>query len=144
MKYSICYETITEESAQDGDFADHGFYDAGWKYSLNEESVIEDLKENPNLYRILVKMGELRSIFMEIERLGIVFDGDSFRSIDPDIDYSTGEETFYSFHMSEITDSTYNRIVRLYDNPQTSQTTETWNNYLSQHIQECRRYKAKI
>ena len=116
MKYSICYQTVTSESSEHDDFADHGYFNhGGWGFSLNDENVMEDIKENPDLYVIPLKRGELRGLIDQVQSLGIAYHGDFdwAYSIGPDIDYRTGEEKTYSFHISDITPSTHNRIMRL-------------------------------
>jgi len=88
MQYSITYEVITPESAENGDFEETGFY-------------IEDGED------------DLRDVINLAESLGICEDSGSwFSSVDPEIDYQSGAETFYSLH-PRVTPATYNRISKI-------------------------------
>ena len=59
------------------------------------------------------KLGDLAGLIDFARSLGIYFDGDSFYSVDPDINYRTGEDTTYGMHISGVSPATYARIGRL-------------------------------
>ena len=45
IQVQITYDTTTQESAEEGDTADNGFYGpGGWKYSISNESFYERVK----------------------------------------------------------------------------------------------------
>jgi hypothetical protein len=114
---SFYYSTSTSESAEYGDHADHGFWlPGGWKFSMNDEKICEDILTNPDDYNIKYDgPGDLGHILDTARNLGIGGDnGDgSFYSVDPDVDYTTGEDTSYSMHVKGVTPSTVKRIARL-------------------------------
>ena len=90
--FSITYEVVTQESAEYGDFKECGF-------------LYEDLSLSDAVYKAI--------------NLGIYDNtgSDWFQSVDPDIDYQTGEETSYSLHYPRSTSNgTINRIKTLLNN----------------------------
>lgn len=113
--YAFTYSTVTPESAEHGDHADHGYYDPrGWKYSMNDPDTDKDIRDNRDDYVHTVRhYGELAEVIRQARRLGICEDsGNWFSSVDPDCNYQTGEDTFYSLHIDGVTPSTYARIAR--------------------------------
>jgi hypothetical protein len=92
MKYSICYRIITPESAENGEFSDQGF-------------------ETEN------EISPLRDIIHAARSLGITARSDNdltgwWESIDPERDYQTGEEKFYSLHIPKVKHGSRNfRII---------------------------------
>ena len=99
------YQTVTTESAKNGDFASQGFITPGmWKYSV--EGYVE---------RHQWKLGDLAGLIDFAQSLGICTDegADWFYSLDPDVNYQTGENTQYAMHINGCTPSTYERIRRL-------------------------------
>lgn len=113
ITFAFTYETITPESAEHGDFDDHGFYVDGWHYSMTHDEIVKDSRENPEAYRAQWEIGLLRDTLETAHRLGIYEDcGNWFSSVDPDIDYASGEEKFYSLHVDGVTPATETRIAR--------------------------------
>lgn len=108
------YHTTTPESAEQGDHADHGFYEpGGWRYSMNDPRIAADIQANRGDYSPAWKPGALKSAIKSARDLGITEDSGSwFASVDADPDYMTGEDTFYGFHVSDVTPATYRRIAR--------------------------------
>ena len=97
------YQTVTEESAQHGDFDSHGFIIPGmWKFDADDYDKRQQW--NP---------GDLSSFIDFAQSLGIIFDGDNFYSVDPDIDYATGEHTTYGMHIAGASPFTIGRIGQL-------------------------------
>lgn len=100
IKYTLCYQVVTPESAEHGDFAEHGFMDEnGNRFKLEPECYGEEagkFKEDNTL-----TADGLAALVYVAERHGIEYDGgaDWANSIDPDIDYNTGEEATYSLHV---------------------------------------------
>lgn len=96
------FQTVTPESAEHGDFDSHGFITPGmWKYDVDTYE------------REQWKLGDLAGLISFAQSLGISFDGDSFYSVDPDIDYRTGEDTTYGMHIDGASVATVARIGRL-------------------------------
>lgn len=106
---AFTYDTVTPESAEDGDFADHGFYEpGGWFYSVAESGYTPE-KDSTRPWKI----GELKRAIESARDLRIYEDSGSWwSSVDPDTDYSTGEDTRYSLHVGGVTPATYRRISR--------------------------------
>jgi hypothetical protein len=99
------YDTVTPESAEHGDVAECGFITPGfWRYPNLEDY---DRKQ--------WAIGDLAYLIDFAKSLGICFDGDNFYSVDPDINYRTGEETTYGMHIDGVTPATFERIARLFD-----------------------------
>ena len=114
---SFTYDKVDEESAQQEDFCDHGWYEpGGWFFSCY------DNKDNLNPYEQpkWEKPGDLRAAINSARNLGICepssypnpSPGDWWHS-HPEIDYSTGEEITYAFHVDGVTPSTWRRIHKL-------------------------------
>lgn len=76
-----------------------GWYDiGGWEFPADDD---------PPEYE------RFSDVAHEAQFLGIVEDqGRWFSSVDPDVDYETGEETWYSLHVDGITPASYQRIGR--------------------------------
>ena len=120
--YAFTYQTVTPESAEHGDYDDHGFYDpnGGWKFSLNDPDTAEHVQSDRHEYEhTVLHYGELKHAIEQAQHLGICEASDShigtgtwFTSIDPDVDYATGEDTTYSFHVRGVTRATMKRIHR--------------------------------
>ena len=113
-KFTITYQTVTHESAEHGDFSEHGWIMPGyWQFPLEDEDGYHDTTLNE------AKSGEfdlsLSDAVSFAKDLGIYDNSGSswFQSVDPDVDYHTGEDTTYALHVEGVTPSTYNRIARL-------------------------------
>jgi hypothetical protein len=104
MKARFTYEIVTPESAEFGDFAEGGFIDGGgWRYPVPGAG--DDYDE---------WYTDIREVISEAQYLGINYDnGGWFESVDPEVDYATGEYTTYALHVEDVTPETYNRISRL-------------------------------
>ena len=99
------YDTVSQESAERGDVEESGFITPGmWKYP--------DLEDYE---RKQWAIGDLGFLISFAKRLGITCDGDNFCSVDPDINYHTGEETTYGMHIDGVTPATFERIAKLLD-----------------------------
>lgn len=100
--FRITYETITPESAEQGDAAERGFlHSNGGRDPLEVVDNVEDYN---------------MPLASAIRHLGALEDsGQWFSGVSPvDEDYSTGETVFYSLHPPHnVTPSSYNRIKRL-------------------------------
>lgn len=112
ISVNICYEIVTSESAEHGDFEDHGFFVGGWFYSMNDKETRNDIMENRNDYATI---GDLYDIVKLAQSLGITEDkGTSwFYSINESLE-SDGQCVNYSLHFNtQISESTKNRILHL-------------------------------
>ena len=97
------YDVVTPESAENGDFSESGFITPGmWKFSVDDYDARQQWK-----------LGDLGDFISFAKSLGITSDGDNFYSVDPDINYRTGESTTYSMHIDGVTVATEARIHRL-------------------------------
>lgn len=104
IKVRWTYSVVTQESAEQGECSEHGFYEpGGWRWPLEDENgyhkeVLEDAQKG----EFDVFYDDLRSLISDAEDLGVAFHDDADRAcnIDPDIDYRTGESTTYNLHIS--------------------------------------------
>lgn len=114
ITFTFTYDKVTPESAEQGDTSDNGFYDpdGAREYSLRVPEIEANVRKNPKDYHVQWKPGELRHALKTARDLGCCSEdsGRWFSSGDPDIDYRTGEDTRYAFHIDGVTPSTYRRI----------------------------------
>jgi hypothetical protein len=87
LTMSKTYEVITPESAEQGDAEERGF-----EYEDREFDTLWDMAQ-------------------ELRDNGVSDSGNWFSTIDPERDYQTGAETYYSFHPSDDVD--YEELARL-------------------------------
>ncbi len=80
IEYSICYQTITHESAESGDYADSGFMVEKEKSRLRD--IISEAKRQ---YGIVARASNDLTLWWE--------------SCDPERDYREGTETLYTLHI---------------------------------------------
>lgn len=121
ITFAFTYETVTPESAEHGDYADHGFTVDGNRFSLCDDEVAHDiLHENPDAYRIKWQVGTLEEVIERARNYGICEASDSyigtgtwFSSVDPDCNYTLGEDTTYALHVEGATRATMKRIHAL-------------------------------
>lgn len=121
ITFAFTYSTVTPESAEHGDHADHGYVVDGWKFSMNDDEICNDIiNVNPDAYREEWKAGSLTDVIRIAGGYGICEASDSeigigtwFSSTDPEQNYQTGEDTMYDFHVDGVTLSTLRRICRL-------------------------------
>lgn len=112
LKICFTYNVVTNESAENGDYAEHGWITPGhWKYALEDEAgyhddTLEEARKGE------YDLHDLREALSFAESLGISAKYD-LTSADPDIDYSDGSETQYAMHIEGVTPSTYKRILSL-------------------------------
>lgn len=98
--YSVCYEVITPESASNGDFAENGFEFQDMPCKLHEIPRVMNLFSiTPNSDNDLTEW---------------------WHSVDPERDYVTGEERYYSLHLKyngrRLTSREFNRINQVLKN----------------------------
>lgn len=106
------YRLFNQESLEDGDFLDSGYYSDGIHYSMNSPAVQKDYRENPHLYEVNWKPGDLKAIINTAKNLGI-FNNSGFLQSELQENYRTGEGIVYSLSIYGITPSTRRRIHRL-------------------------------
>ncbi len=96
MTFHVTYDVVTEESAEQGDYAESGFYSrGGWKH------------DDPSEWT-------LREVVSEFGRNSLENNGSWFSTVDSDTDYRTGEDTSYSVHPPRtITAASYQRLIRI-------------------------------
>ena len=107
----FCYSTVTPESAENGDFEEHGFYmPGGWRFPITHT---EEDAENRRECTFTLK--DFDSVISTARNLGITeHEGANwFYSHSSVEDYSTGEEVEYTLHIEGVTPSSYARIARL-------------------------------
>ena len=102
IKYRITYSIVTPESAKDGEVAEHGWYANGLTHALqDEDGYHEKVSKQADLGDFDI-VDDLHGLVDEAQSLGICFDGsaDWAQSMDPYIDYETGEDTSYCLHVN--------------------------------------------
>lgn len=92
----VTYDIVTPDSAEQGDYAESGYYSrGGWKHT------------DPSSWT-------LHEVVSEFGRNSLEDCGGSFATIDPDLNYRTGEDTSYTVHPPEgITPASYRRLKRI-------------------------------
>ena len=115
MRASFTYQTVSPESAEHGDFSEHGWILPGmWKSALQDEDGYHDsvLDEARRGEFDVTDLGEIVSF---AQSLGICTGegADWLYSVDDDVDYETSERTQYCLHLEDVTPATKNRILRL-------------------------------
>ncbi len=102
--FTVTYDITTEDSAEQGDYAESGFASyGGWKH--------DDRPEPVSLREALQTCGLSYS-----RKYGSGFEdgGRAFYTCEADQNYRTGEETRYAIHPpSNITPASYRRVKRI-------------------------------
>lgn len=122
-KIVITYETITPESAEQGEAESQGWYlPGGWFHALRDSdgdhpAVLAEARAGAFDMRLSEALKEAESLGCYSAQLDTFRDGRcrlTIRSEDADHgDYSTAEETFYMLHVCDISAGTAARIKRV-------------------------------
>ena len=120
-RFEITYSVVTEESAQEGCSAEHGWWmPGGWEYPLEDsagchEQVLDEAKSG--------QFGlSLRDFVKSAKDLGALCEIQAWRgslsacSVDPPCDRANleqGESRYYTIHVSGCSEGTIARIRRL-------------------------------
>jgi hypothetical protein len=133
--YTITYDKVTPESAEDGDVSEHGFYlPGGYEYPIPDGCVGAEFtawREATGPFDLPLETDEDTGVVDaaiailreygcdEPSCRGGGFNGDTFvwySETDPDVDYRTGEETRKAVHFDGLTlaeaQAIYAAIVR--------------------------------
>jgi hypothetical protein len=128
IKILMTYDTVTPESAEEGDFADHGFAaPGGWEFSIADEA-FEARCERDGREKALADMTPAPEEFDSIEEaIDFLKDYGPFEAscyptcnnghcwvtqADGDTDYSTGAVTRLSFHLKDVDHATHRDIIK--------------------------------
>lgn len=107
-RFRVTYDTVTEESAELGDYAESGFAaPGGWKFPVEDPGPHEvTLKEAIGICGMYARSrGPIG---------GFEDSGSWFSTIDADTNYRTGEDTRYNLHPPDtITGASYRRLARV-------------------------------
>jgi hypothetical protein len=103
-RFSVTYDVVTPESVVDGDVAEPGFASpGGWKHSDRARMSLREAISAAGFRHYSRKYGA-----------GFEDGGRAWYTVDPDVDYRTGEDTRYAIHPPEnITASSYRRVTRI-------------------------------
>lgn len=130
IKIQITYDKVSPESAEDGDFSDHGFYgEGGWYFSIADESfeercnkvgrdqALKDMTPEPDEFDTVAEAVDFLSNYgpFEASCYPLCESGGHdcwVTQADGDQDYSTGEVTRLSFHLDGVTRATRLEILR--------------------------------
>jgi hypothetical protein len=100
ITYSLTYEIVTPESAEGGDFAEHG-----WLTTNDMEIPLED---DEGYHRDALELakegcferkGSLVDVIREVHNRGLRWVGNWFASVDPEVDFLNAEERTYALHV---------------------------------------------
>jgi hypothetical protein len=114
-KWTVTYHTITQESAEHGDYADHGFVTSGGWHTPHTV-YMEDLahcttdyaREMHQSHYVFDTLKEALDYVTPQEDAGRWFD-----EVDPNTNYRTGEDEYRQLHPPvNITSSSYKRLKR--------------------------------
>ena len=111
MKASITYTITTPESAEHGDWHDHGFYQpGGWIFSMNNDRIRADIMKNPKDYELSFRTAIKTALEKGIHEGQVNSDGLSVSTVDPEENYITGAKTHYTLHLSGLSNGTVKRV----------------------------------
>jgi hypothetical protein len=129
IKIQMCYETVTPESAEVGDLADHGFAEpGGWRYSIADESFRGRCKRDgqekalADMAPAPMEFSTVGEAVSELRRHG-PFESSSWPEAAPDAYligpvvedssyYEKGESTRYSFHIEADDPNTVVEVLK--------------------------------
>lgn len=125
------YSTTTPESSKLSDYADCGFCNEFGRALTTRE---DDLQSVPDCdVELWETIGDLEYLIRRAIELGISEPSDSrissntwFSSIDPDVNYSTGESTRYSLHIRGLSDQQMQGIADILDRGYIGEESEYW------------------
>jgi hypothetical protein len=100
--YSITFDVVTPESAENGDFAESGF--------ISQDDVAETLADLADA--ISDNCGHVEANVYPFPAHGPI-GSLAFYGVDPDVDYSTGAETRRALHVDNISADDARALVRL-------------------------------
>ena len=107
----ITYEIVTPESAEQGDAEERGFVEPRFNLFVPIDEVMGNEGEWPK--------ESLEWTLQEAElflgRKGMEDSGRWFTTADPERNFQTGAETYYSLHPSDkVTAASYGRLARIF------------------------------
>lgn len=107
----ITYEIITPESAEHGDAAERGFVEPRFNIKVPIEEVMANSADWPD--------ESLEWTLQEAEQFlgrgGMEDSGRWFSACDPERDFQTGAETYYSLHPADnTTPASYTRLASIF------------------------------
>lgn len=107
-KLRITYEIITPESAEHGDAEERGYVaPGGWQDSIDDIGREVDIDS--------VYGWSLSDAERFLGRGAMEDSGNWFNTVDPDNNYQTGAQTFYSLHPPDnISAASYGRLARIF------------------------------
>jgi len=129
IKIQITFDVVSPESAEHGDFADHGFYgEGGWKFSIADEDfyarcerdgrekALADMTPEPDTFDSVDDAVDFLSNYGPFEPSchPLCESGGHdcwLTQADGDEDYSTGEVTRLSFHLDGVTRAVRTEIL---------------------------------
>lgn len=125
------YETLNPDSTIEAEYSSSGYCDEfGRVITDNTEESANIPDEDVEQWS---ELGDLEYLIRRAIDLGIHEPNDSrigshcwFSSVDPDVDYSTGEETYYSLHIRGLSDSEMQGIANILDRGYIGEESEYW------------------
>lgn len=131
LSIRFTYNTVTPESALEGDFESQGFCNEyGHPITENTE---ESCKVSDEDVEMWTELGDLEYYIRRAIDLGIsepscseIHSGIWFSTTDPDRDYTIGSETHYSLHLKGLTDSEMIEVHNMLCQGYLSDNNEYW------------------
>jgi hypothetical protein len=105
-RFRVTYDTVTPESAEQGDYADSSFaHPGGWKFDATD----------PGPHDLTLREALRACGFYGKPARGAFEDGGrGFYAADSETNYRTGEDTRYAIHPPDtITPASYARVARV-------------------------------
>lgn len=120
-KCSITYEIITEESAQEGDVAEHGWWMPGYcEYPLRDANGQHDetlADANNGVFNLDLRTAITNAMDLGCTEMNICDNRLSIRSVDAAADreyFEEGESRYYTLHIEGVSKGTVDRVVELF------------------------------
>lgn len=124
-KITITYQTTTPESLEDVDFSDSGWYDKDGKSMIPDKYEEED-----GIVAVDKAIEFLKNNWADEPSSSYFHQGIWYSTPDPEQNYSTGENTYYSYHLEGFTEEEEYEIWKImtnYEEKQLKKTTDKYN-----------------
>jgi len=122
-KITTTYQTTTPESLEDGDVSDSGWYDE------DGESMMPDEYDEDGITAVDKAAEFLKDHYADEPSSSSFQSGVWYSATSPDENYSTGENTYYSYHLEGFTEEEEYEIWKIITNYEEKQLKKTVDKY---------------